>query len=413
MASNDGRKLTIFGLTHRQHDTRSMQRILREYGRLPETPGDRAGLFVALTSLAKELDEEKSSGIENWLQNGGEFPSPNISALGYEFGRRLDGSVPEASQPFQSPYDFPNHRDHPSRPPFPSLAPMGRGLPGMEPRAHPGAFMGGNQPGFANMGIPGPFTDHGHPGFDSRPSSRYFMGAGRSLVDTNAVDPVFPTANPPLGDAPSSNSPNDYEFTNELTDQWARTDLGHPLAEDMQEISHLQLQRRQRQRPGIHGEDLDRMDIVEPIENQVMDEVFGGNWVSASNDDEEDDEDQDMDEVSDIGDPRRGSRHPLEESPSILAPIMAHPNEPIPKDYLECCICTDSLPPANFPGSPNITSTCNHEDGNALVCLSCIEQSIRAPIDDGIINLITCPLCPEKLSTIEIKLYASERIFAR
>jgi hypothetical protein len=76
MASNDGQRLTVFGLTFRQHDNRHMQQILRQYGRLPSNPGDRSALFSGLFDLTRELGEDERQGIEDWLQNGGEFPAP-------------------------------------------------------------------------------------------------------------------------------------------------------------------------------------------------------------------------------------------------------------------------------------------------------------------------------------------------
>ena len=79
MASNDGSRLTVFGLTFRQHDNRQMQQILRAYGRLPANPGNRAALYTGLFGLSKSLREAEAEGIERWLQNGGhpdDFPDP-------------------------------------------------------------------------------------------------------------------------------------------------------------------------------------------------------------------------------------------------------------------------------------------------------------------------------------------------
>lgn len=61
----------------REHHTLRMQQILREYKiDLPPAPSNRSALFLALFGLAKGLDEEESQGIENWLSNGGPFPTP-------------------------------------------------------------------------------------------------------------------------------------------------------------------------------------------------------------------------------------------------------------------------------------------------------------------------------------------------
>jgi hypothetical protein len=70
MASNDGSRLTVFGLTFRQHDNRHMQQILRSYGRLPSNPGNRAALYTGLFDLSKDLGDDEVQGIEDWLRSG-------------------------------------------------------------------------------------------------------------------------------------------------------------------------------------------------------------------------------------------------------------------------------------------------------------------------------------------------------
>lgn len=82
MAANDGQRLAVFGLSMREHHTLKMQQVLREYKiNLPPMPSNRAALYLALFELAKELDEEEARGIENWLTNGGPFPSPSRNAV--------------------------------------------------------------------------------------------------------------------------------------------------------------------------------------------------------------------------------------------------------------------------------------------------------------------------------------------
>lgn len=79
MASNDGARLTVFGVTFRQYDNRSMQQILRAYGRMPSNPGNRAALFTSLFDLSKDVEDDEAQGITDWLQNGGvpdDFPMP-------------------------------------------------------------------------------------------------------------------------------------------------------------------------------------------------------------------------------------------------------------------------------------------------------------------------------------------------
>ncbi len=78
MASNNGSRLLVLGLSFRQHHTLHMQQVLRAYERLPTNLMDRGALYASLFELAKELDEGETRNIENWLKNGGEFPSPPV-----------------------------------------------------------------------------------------------------------------------------------------------------------------------------------------------------------------------------------------------------------------------------------------------------------------------------------------------
>ena len=111
MAANDGKRLTVFGLGFRDHDNRQMQQILRHYNRLP-TEVNRTTLYVALTLLAKEVNEEESQSLTTWLTNGAkvaEFP----------FGQAPPPTL--ASQPSMHQATFnQNYNNHGSygRPPY-------------------------------------------------------------------------------------------------------------------------------------------------------------------------------------------------------------------------------------------------------------------------------------------------------
>lgn len=444
MASNDGQRLTIFGLSYRQHDNRSMQRILREYGRLPENPGERVGLFVALTALAKDLDEEETEGIKNWLQNGGEFPTPSMASPVHEFGRRPNGipNTPELSDTahpgiFQtgfSPFntsdaarsagdarsdfrgmannpayerpDFGDMANPPPRMPFdPQRYPIGRGFqrgrgrarPYPMPMARPGTSVGASSPAF---------------GFGS--GSRAFVGVGRSVVDNPALVPEpFPLANSPMNNISSTSGP--HLLTGK--DRGPRVDSGHTMGS----VALPEYQRRHLRLDIDEDNDADEMSTEDSKaaiqENEATSEAWEDDW--ESEDQEEDpenentdgDEDTEMEGQLDLLAAQADPLGRLPQSSGIFLPAI-NPHPPAPEGYLECCVCAEALPPTHFPASPNITSTCKHEV-DSLVCLTCIEQAIRAPIDEGILNLVTCPLCPEKLSSQEIKLYASERIYAR
>src|SRR4051794_39821059 len=100
MASNDGARLTVFGLGYRQHDTRKMHRILDHYERLPDNANDRVALYTTLTALARDIPAEESKSLESWLANGGDFPfqrairQPAFQGGG-GFGARGFGDVDE------------------------------------------------------------------------------------------------------------------------------------------------------------------------------------------------------------------------------------------------------------------------------------------------------------------------------
>ena len=73
MAFNNGGRVTIFGKTFKEHDGRSMQRILTHYNQLPSRL-DHTTLFKTLVSVAKTINHNEGQILTNWLANGGEFP---------------------------------------------------------------------------------------------------------------------------------------------------------------------------------------------------------------------------------------------------------------------------------------------------------------------------------------------------
>jgi len=80
MTSNDGRKLTVFGLGFREHRGLRMQQLLREFQKLPVNQSDRTALFTGLFALARDMTDEQIRDIQPWLQNGGEFPKHVLPA---------------------------------------------------------------------------------------------------------------------------------------------------------------------------------------------------------------------------------------------------------------------------------------------------------------------------------------------
>jgi len=95
MAANDGKRLTVFGLGFKEHDNRQMQQILRHYNKLPKEI-NRTTLYVALTLLAKEVNEQDSQSLANWLTNGakadefpfGQAPPPSLAPQASRYHNR-------------------------------------------------------------------------------------------------------------------------------------------------------------------------------------------------------------------------------------------------------------------------------------------------------------------------------------
>jgi hypothetical protein len=83
MASNNGAKLTVFGLSFGQHDNRQMQQILGHFGRLPPAAGppNRGSLFIALTKLSKDLRDDEITLVGSWIKSGGDLPHPRLEAF--------------------------------------------------------------------------------------------------------------------------------------------------------------------------------------------------------------------------------------------------------------------------------------------------------------------------------------------
>ncbi|CZT43930.1 uncharacterized protein RSE6_04042 [Rhynchosporium secalis] len=88
---------TVFGLTIRDHDSRTMQHILRAYDGLPENPNHRHSLYLALTNLEKWLNDNEGKLIRDWLRVGGslgDFPGPRAAQ-----GPPINGNYSPATYP--------------------------------------------------------------------------------------------------------------------------------------------------------------------------------------------------------------------------------------------------------------------------------------------------------------------------
>ena len=69
---------------------------------------------------------------------------------------------------------------------------------------------------------------------------------------------------------------------------------------------------------------------------------------------------------------------------------------------IECIVCTDSKPVADFPGAA-ITKTCAHPPAT---CLACVAACIRSDLDSRLWNEIRCPECRATLQYDDVQRYA-------
>jgi len=373
MASNDGKKLTVFGLTFTQWDNRQMQHILHHHQRLPESPTNRGALFVNLSSLARDIKEDEAKSIEDWLKNGVELPSGLAPPI---------LTTADIATPREGPQDLGGH-----------------GHGDLEDRGG-GGFRGTGGPQFGDHGgrqDDGAWDsdadgddedDFGH-GNQYSYGSR-FMGPGRVLGEGGgeeagiAVEAEEGREIGEIDNAEGAEEADGVEGAEEGTN--SDEEQGDSEADQGDLAGRLEIVNKQ------YEDLLDQMEL-DPLrteEEQTSDSDIraeADGFFGPQSPREDGREDEGAGEVSD----------------SVTSVL--------PSNLIECYICYDSLDPSTF-APIKITDSCDHlfSDRCCLECLSCI---IAAAIEEGGLTFLRCPLCPEMLSYDNVKEYGTEKAFER
>lgn len=79
-------------------------------------------------------------------------------------------------------------------------------------------------------------------------------------------------------------------------------------------------------------------------------------------------------------------------------------------DPVECPICLEEYPRSGFPKGASVTNQCDHPD---KACLQCLDSSITSIVESGALHLLACPICPQKLTRWNVKVYANKKIYER
>lgn len=446
MASNDGRRMTVFGLGYSQHDTRKMHRILDHYERLPDNASNRVALYTNLATLAREIPSDEAQSIETWLASGGDFP----------FARPVRQPLPEVAPPFPPHYGRHHGAGRHHRPRRPDLEPP-RGIHGDENDDEEEVD---DTDGEDEVGQPlaqhpapphGPHVRHGMNRHPHRHHHRhnqaahdplgdnFGLGQGQMLGENAGPPPLPPQAPGPVPrhqPRAAVNPPQGGfgQFHPGALDPF----LGHgPLPGHMpgHPVPHLP---RMPPGPGFgqglpgmpgpflgHGapggyprnptafdiigpgrrlgeegeEDTPQAEnAVNPEESQQYEEIFHEAQETFDEEMHDDMEEEDL----------PANQDKPEDVPQVENTASSPAFDPeLPT--VECEVCYESLPASDFPAD-TITPACRHE---TKVCYGCLEQHIAVQIQEGVLGQLKCPSCPEKLSYEDIQAYASPDIFER
>lgn len=450
MASNDGQRLTVFGLGFRQHDSRKMHRILDHYERLPNKANDRAALYANLTILARDLPAAETQSIEMWLANDGDFPfvrpvrqsvsdpvPPPFGVPQGGLGRhgpphnfRADraGNVDQDEHSdFDSDEDMDDEFDVRPPPPRHAFPPPHRAQPrhGINRHRHVrnhGQFEGNNEFGRGQL-----FGEHGNddeppapeprqaPRNPPRPPPRRGGRGGRggfAQLHGGALDPFVghgplpePLPRPPIAPPPHRmQAGRPVRGFGQALPGILDPFMGHgpPMGFALpgQHQSAFDITGPGR-RLGEEGEETPPgASIVNSEEAERYEEIFN-----------EDQENNGQEVYDEMNAERNGDYIPAQsQNYPITQNTASRPSpDPTPEPTMECEVCYEDLPVSEFP--PNkITAVCQHE---AKVCYGCLEQGISVQIQEGVLGQLRCPSCPEKLSYEDIQAYASPEIFKR
>lgn len=226
----------------------------------------------------------------------------------------------------------------------------------------------------------------------------YRYGQGRTLNgDTETVDD---------GDAPYGGDEDDDMEDDEFDGmdrlpRWQNGGtrhgfygLGHPL-----------------NNPGeMAVEEAERTQTVESA-NTVATETRGGplnqdtNMIDDPNEPHENDQNDNNADHEDSNVVQAQANVTFQEVSSVGVPDAKAENQ-----LVECPICAEEYPATNFPRDIMITEACTHPEN---ACLDCLEASIAAVIERGALHLLACPICPAKLTSRDVKQYASDQVYER
>ena len=284
MAANDGKRLTVFGLGFRDHDNRQMQQILRHYNKLPGEV-NRTTLYVALTLLAKEVDDEDAERLTTWLTNGAkadEFP--------------FEQAPPPALAPQPSRHHNPTH-------------------PGY---SYHGGY-GGPSRGGTGLGF-----RHDHNTFDANryvPYDPRFSGHGRTIEDGGPPGPA---------DLASDDMSVAAGPENEI---WNPAWLEAGASErSFEEIRITQTAHLFELRDAVEGH------TARGLDDHEVDEGEDDSDLSISISDSEDLEDEDDEGENDVDD---------EDEEMTGMTTSSAPENTITE--MECLVCFETLPTSDFP----------------------------------------------------------------
>lgn len=91
-------------------------------------------------------------------------------------------------------------------------------------------------------------------------------------------------------------------------------------------------------------------------------------------------------------------------------PSVGVPDAEAEENNAECPICAEEYPVTNFPRDVLVTEACTHPENP---CLDCLQASIATVVERGALHLLACPICPAKLTSREVKQYASTQVYER
>lgn len=444
MATNDGQKLLVFGLSFAQHDSRKMQQVLRHYNRMPSTPGSRAALFVELTKLGKELavDEEHQSEaqkLEDWLRHGGDFPLGIIPAP--------INATPTSDRGFtHMPMEAPGAVRHLGQYTSRVNNRYGPGHTLNDPEygegnsqlTSNGELLGNHlselQHGWEAAGRHDPERDNSESDEDQdmdRPpddddedqewnstvtTRTVFYGPGRTLNDAGEIPVVADQDDiAPPAIAPPANANNVAGVPQLRGDQqWRGNNVhgiqprggGMGMGMGMGMIPNRIPRARQR-RPRMEH------DLEEEEDDEMNDWNIGhGHFALGTGRTLNDPAPEEADDLHQIPtDEPQFDDHESHHSDAEMEDTASagHPEDD-DAEPIECPICLEEYPPSGFPKRATITELCDHPDKS---CLQCLDSSITTIIQTGALHILACPICPQKLTTKDVKEYANKKVYER